>query len=53
MIIRILHIDINDIIVYFSDNNIIDCVDDLKLLVRKIDVDKDQYISFSELFYHI
>ncbi|CAD8160855.1 unnamed protein product [Paramecium octaurelia] len=50
---KILHIDINDLKVYFSDHDILDCDDDLQLLVRKIDIDKDQYISFSEFSRYI
>ncbi|CAD8164487.1 unnamed protein product [Paramecium pentaurelia] len=50
---KILHIDINDLKVYFLDNNIIDCEDDLQFIIRKIDIDKDQYISFSEFSRYI
>ncbi|CAD8075630.1 unnamed protein product [Paramecium sonneborni] len=50
---KILHIDINDLKNFFSDNGLIDCDDDLLLMIRKLDIDKDQYISFSEFSRYI
>ena len=38
---RILYVDINDLKVFFSDNDIFDCENDLLLMIRKIDIDKD------------
>ncbi|CAD8087913.1 unnamed protein product [Paramecium sonneborni] len=50
---KILHIDLNDLKMFFSDNDLLYCDDDLLLMFRKLDIDKHQYISFSEFSRYI